>query len=445
MNFRKPFVVLGAAFVALWSAAAGSATPTPHSPGATSRPAPAATPLFAFIGGGEYNTVSGNAPAGEFGVVTGGYGNHLSGEWGVITGGQGNALTGASAAIGGGGGNQAGATYSVIAGGYANTVPAGSGNAGEYGVVSGGYANLVTGEYAAVVSGNGNTAAGVGAASVGGAINNANSPYTFVGGGQVNTITTNGSVGGNNGGAGASITGGSDNTVKPLETNGAQNAFIGGGHGNVVSGTDSAVPGGAYNVASGLYAAVPGGEKNNAAATASFAAGTLSQALHAGTFVWSDNSANATVLGSTAANQFLARAAGGYFLYSSATLKSGVELAPGSGSWSSLSDRASKIAVANIDAARILARVAELPVSEWSYTAQGTGVRHLGPMAQDFRAAFGLGEDARHISAVDEEGVALASIKALQAEVQVKDRELRAVEERLDRLSAKLDALQAER
>jgi hypothetical protein len=63
----------------------------------------------------------------------------------------------------------------------------------------------------------------------------------------------------------------------------------------------------------------------------------------------------------------------------------------------------------------VLAKVAALPITEWSYTAE-RGVRHVGPMAQDFYAAFGVGEDNRHITSIDEDGVALAAIKALHAE-----------------------------
>jgi hypothetical protein len=37
-------------------------------------------------------------------------------------------------------------------------------------------------------------------------------------------------------------------------------------------------------------------------------------------------------------------------------------------------------------------------------------------MAQDFRAAFGLGADERHIGTIDESGVALAAIQALAKE-----------------------------
>ncbi len=70
-----------------------------------------------------------------------------------------------------------------------------------------------------------------------------------------------------------------------------------------------------------------------------------------------------------------------------------------------------------VDDAAVLRKVAALPVSEWSYTSE-RGVRHVGPMAQDFYAAFGVGEDDRHITSIDEDGVALAAIKALHAENQ---------------------------
>jgi len=74
-----------------------------------------------------------------------------------------------------------------------------------------------------------------------------------------------------------------------------------------------------------------------------------------------------------------------------------------------------KTGVVPLDDAAVLAKVAALPVSEWSYTSE-RGVRHVGPMAQDFYAAFGVGEDDRHITSIDEDGVALAAIKALHAD-----------------------------
>lgn len=55
----------------------------------------------------------------------------------------------------------------------------------------------------------------------------------------------------------------------------------------------------------------------------------------------------------------------------------------------------------------------------------------MGPMAQDFYAAFGLGADDRHIVTVDESGVALAAIQALNAKVEEQQREIADLRERL--------------
>ena len=53
----------------------------------------------------------------------------------------------------------------------------------------------------------------------------------------------------------------------------------------------------------------------------------------------------------------------------------------------------------------LLSRVARLPISKWSYKVEDGSVRHIGPMAQDFAAAFGLGSDDRSIGTVDADGV----------------------------------------
>jgi hypothetical protein len=131
--------------------------------------------------------------------------------------------------------------------------------------------------------------------------------------------------------------------------------------------------------------------------------------------VWSDYASGATLLESTAVNQFLARATGGFTLWTNAANTVGATLAPGSGTWASASDRNLKTDVARIDDAAVLDKVAALPIERWSYKSE-RGVRHVGPMAQDFYAAFGVGEDDKHITSIDEDGVALAAIKALHAE-----------------------------
>ena len=67
----------------------------------------------------------------------------------------------------------------------------------------------------------------------------------------------------------------------------------------------------------------------------------------------------------------------------------------------------------------------------WSYRSEGDGVRHVGPVAQDSYAAFGLGGDDRSITTIDADGVALAAIQALYEIVKEKDRRIEALEERL--------------
>jgi len=57
-----------------------------------------------------------------------------------------------------------------------------------------------------------------------------------------------------------------------------------------------------------------------------------------------------------------------------------------------------------------------LPITSWDYDGQDESIRHIGPMAQDFYAAFNVGEDDMHITAIDADGVAPAAIEALHEE-----------------------------
>jgi hypothetical protein len=98
-----------------------------------------------------------------------------------------------------------------------------------------------------------------------------------------------------------------------------------------------------------------------------------------------------------------------------------------SGILSQNSDRDLKTAIKPVDADDILARVAALPVSTWSYKADKDPVRHVGPMAQDFAAAFGLGADERRLAPGDEAGVALAAIQALYRRLVRQELELAAL------------------
>ena len=95
--------------------------------------------------------------------------------------------------------------------------------------------------------------------------------------------------------------------------------------------------------------------------------------------------------------------------------------------WVNASDRNLKEDLARVNPQVVLEKVAALPLHEWTYKADAEGQRHLGPMAQDFHAAFGLGADDTHIATVDADGVALAAIQGLNEKVEggAKDTERR--------------------
>ena len=95
-----------------------------------------------------------------------------------------------------------------------------------------------------------------------------------------------------------------------------------------------------------------------------------------------------------------------------------------------------------VDPRTILAGVLTLPIERWSY--QGETARHLGPMAQDFAAAFGLGQDDRHIFPLDAAGVALAALQGLHALVQAQEARLETLERELEALRAETAALRIE-
>jgi hypothetical protein len=81
------------------------------------------------------------------------------------------------------------------------------------------------------------------------------------------------------------------------------------------------------------------------------------------------------------------------------------------------SSRELKEGFAPLDPREILTKVASLPISKWHFK-EGSPVDHIGPMAEDFHAAFGLNSDAKTISMTDTSGVALAAIQGLLQQVQ---------------------------
>ncbi len=332
-----------------------------------------------FIGGGEYNTLT-TDPL-DSAILGGGY-NGVSNEYSTVVGGYDNAVF---------------AAYSLIGGGKYNTLY----GTAEYAAIASGYSNAVAAESSLIGSGNANTISSVASFSAiaSGAANSLSGEYGFIGAGSTNTLSAEYGV----------VVGGVNNTVS------GEGAYIAAGGYNTASAEGAVVDGGFAQTASGTFSTIPGGYRNTASATYSFAAGAFGTAAHEGAFVWSDGSNGSTVLTSSHAYQFLARASGGFTLYTNAAATVGAQLAAGSGTWASLSDRNAKTNIAPLNDDSVLAKLDALPISRWSYKTEH-GVRHVGPMAQDFYAAFKVGEDDKHITSIDEDGVALAAIKALHAE-----------------------------
>jgi hypothetical protein len=119
------------------------------------------------------------------------------------------------------------------------------------------------------------------------------------------------------------------------------------------------------------------------------------------------------------------------------------------GVWTDTSDRNAKENWAPVDGQATLARLAQLPIGTWNYKAEDPSVRRMGPTAQDFYAAFGLGGDEKAIGTVDADGVAMAAIQGLydisQAQagrIEVLEAETASQQAQIDELEARLGALE---
>jgi hypothetical protein len=265
-----------------------------------------------------------------------------------------------------------------------------------------------------------------------------------IGGGNVNTIQINGT--------GSTIAGGEVNTIatyyatigggnlNQIQTN-AYESTIGGGRGNTIqtNANDSTIGGGYLNTNTGTYAAIPGGDRNVATNNA-FAAGHRAKANHTGSFVWAD-SADTSDFADTGNNQFDVRASGGV-LFINGSGAGSVSWTPGAGSWSFTSDRNAKENFKAVNAQAILDKIATLPMTEWNY--KGYGDRHVGPMAQDFHAAFPFNANDKMINSADEAGVSLAAIQGLNQKMEDKDAKIKELESRLEKLEQLISSRKGE-
>jgi hypothetical protein len=391
---------------------------------------------------GTASTVSGGAfitITADYATASGGWGNvitgtqkcGITGDFGAIGG------AGTGATIGGGVNNTAGGCWAVVSGGAAN-------RADDTSTVGGGIGNQAASE--ATISGGFSNIAGYGSAIGGGSRNIVTGTRSTVGGGTYNQISADY----------ATIAGGGPTEPGDLYPSGTSNhvtddygAIGGGGNnraGNELGSTTDAsyatVGGGKNNRASGQYSTIPGGYNNIASGIGSFAVGQNTTASHNGAFVWGDGTSSAY---STDTNQFLALASNGVGFYTSF----GSCLFFSGSNWTCTSDRNLKENFIEMKPQEILAALVEIPITQWNMKGQDQSIYHVGPMAQDFYAAFVLGEDDEHINTGDEIGIAYAAIQGLNqinqgqadqiAELQAQNTDL---ERQNSQLDARLTALE---
>ena len=298
-------------------------------------------------------------------------------------------------------------------------------------------------------------------ATIGGGDGNIAAYQSTVAGGGMNTASASNST----------VAGGNFNTAS------GGGSTVGGGYSNTASGGSSVVAGGDYNLASGLESSILGGSSNTASGSISIAMGmyaTADQTLCAVIALWSTAipiPMNCLGIGDIvkigadhgfSVDYSAQRSDGGGTRWVAigdtspgATIVTwnGAYLSDG-GAWTNASDRALKTDFSAIDPRQVLAKVAAMPVTTWRYKSESYQ-RHLGPVAQDFYAAFHLGADDKHITTIDEGGVALAAIKGLdqqerdddarvRAQLQQDELAIHALQQRLQQKDAKIEAQRRE-
>jgi hypothetical protein len=368
----------------------------------------------------------------DYGTVGGGYGNRAGDDAGTprnapfatVAGGKANVASGDASAVGGGASNVSSNVVSTVAGGDSNTASANSST------VSGGFRNTASGNSSTVVGGVQNTSSGPRSAVGGGRLNCAGASFAWAGGNRAKVRP----------GSNAGSSGDGCDAVPVVGTDGDRGTFTWADSQEVdfvSTGTDQ------FNIRAqgGVGINTPPRDVNveltiRGRAGDAFGGNAdvqliVDNANQEGIQLGASNGGT----GTNDANFEIAHSNGAVYaprmtLFGSGAVtiranntgaNTGVTMAANAGSWSSLSDRRVKTAILPVDATDVLSRVVALPMSTWSYIAQGEAIRHMGPMAQDFRAAFGLGENDTTIATVDADGVALAAIQGLNAKLEAQN------------------------
>lgn len=354
---------------------------------------------------------------------------------GGITG-EANQATGSYATIGGGYGNIADAGSSVAGGGH-NT------GSGRYSTIGGGWSSTAGGDYATVAGGTFNGAGSIYATVGGGSLNNAIGAYATVPGGRNNIATGDYSFAAGRRAlanySGCFVWGDStDANVGCL----ANNAFIARANGGmkVTPESGNQTPAGQLHIVTDSSQSWPQLFLQETS-TGDYARLRLAGQANPDTHYWG-----------------IAARQGEFNIYYRGDSQNILQLLPddntnllmmrngarltNGGAWTNASDRNAKTDFESVDPQAILESVATLPLERWSYKTEDPDVHHIGPMAQDFYAAFGLGDSDTSIATVDADGVALVAIQALYQHIQTLETENIELRQQLNHIESRLAALE---
>lgn len=373
---------------------------------------------LATIGGGSQNTNNG-----RFATIGGGGANKIrtdSFSFATIGGGDGNDIrSGAQESfIGGGGGNviMTNALAAVIGGGTANTV----GVNADYGIIVGGQGNTMgTNAFYCTIGGGQNNAVAANstAAMIPGGQNNAATNYAFAAGRRAKANHDGTFVW-------------ADSQNADFASSGPNQFLIRAASGVVINGT---------NPATALHV------RDTSDTEVSI------ESTDAGGHRWTLQSSRVTGTATDASFQIVDRTVGSSRMFigtngfvgigtSGPTNRLHVSGGVSATVFVTTSDRNAKQNFAPVSPTQVLEKVTSLPIQTWSFK-EMPNVPHMGPTAQDFHAAFGLGGSDTTIATVDPDGVALAAIQGLNELLKQKDRKISQLEERLGKLEKAVSAL----
>jgi trimeric autotransporter adhesin len=218
-----------------------------------------------------------------------------------------------------------------------------------------------------------------------------------------------------------------------------------------LAGGQGSVALGYRNVAAGDYSVALGYRASTASCTSVCDINNPPLPIHTGSFVFADQSST-NWFSADGNNQFAVRASGGFRFRTNSTGSTGCDLPVGTGVFSCASDRNLKERFTTLNGEAVLSKIAAMPIQGWSYKDDPLKTNHLGPVAQDFFGAFGLGQNDKTIGLLDIAGVNMLAIQALEnrtsqvgvleARVTELEAEKAAQQQQFDSLESRLAALE---